>query len=496
MNAYSYVRWSSAKQTDGDSFLRQTETARRVCREKGWSLVDLGADAGVSAFKGKNLSHKGILGQFIKRVDAQLIPTPCVLIVEKLDRFSRNDVDEVLPMFLKLLKSGVEVYSALDNDHYTHAKIKDDPMINLLKLVMGFAGANQYSKTIGARVRASRQRARADAMSGKQVFIKTIPSYFTFDKTKQRYVTNKREKVVKQIFNLYLKQPSFLSVARSLNEEGIPTFHGAKVWAPETIRQILTARYVLGEFQGVMNYLPRIIKDDVFKDVQTLIASLAVGKGKRAQKYNFLKGILVCTCGMKLLQSTNKVGRRYFGCRGHDRGACEQTHMLKADVVEQGLFAMLLEASPDDLIKQTDNLLAKEVSRLQTELKAIEKNVEKFMSVQDIGMDILRSKLEALKKRQETITKDLELKQAKLNAPKLIDTSRSELAQLIKGEDIKSLDYALGDMVEKLKDDEFRKSLREPLSLIVRNVVCDLNKGEFHAVLTTGVKTKSVYIGD
>lgn len=138
MNAFSYVRWSSAKQTDGDSFLRQTETARRVCREKGWNLVDLGSDAGVSAFKGKNLSHKGILGQFIKRVESGLIQTPCVLILEKLDRFSRNDVDEVLPVFLNLLKSGVEVYSALDNDHYTHAKIKDDPMVNILKLVMGF----------------------------------------------------------------------------------------------------------------------------------------------------------------------------------------------------------------------------------------------------------------------------------------------------------------------------------------------------------------------
>src|SRR5687768_16955433 len=121
---------------------------------------------------------------------------------------------------------------------------------------MGFVGANQYSKTIGARVRASRQRRKAEAMAGKQVFIKTVPSYFTFDKDKERYVTNKREKVVKQIFNLYLKQPSFLSVARSLNEDKIPTFHGAKVWAPETIRQILTSRYVLGEFQGVKNYFP------------------------------------------------------------------------------------------------------------------------------------------------------------------------------------------------------------------------------------------------
>src|SRR5688572_30041079 len=105
MNAYSYIRWSSARQTDGDSFLRQTDEARRVSTEQGWNLVDLPPDKGVSAFKGKNLSHKGILGQFIKRVENKLVPVPCVLVIEKLDRFSRKDVDEVLPVFLELLRS-------------------------------------------------------------------------------------------------------------------------------------------------------------------------------------------------------------------------------------------------------------------------------------------------------------------------------------------------------------------------------------------------------
>ena len=47
------------------------------------------------------------------------VETPCALIVEKLDRFSRKEVDEVLPAFLALLKAQVQVYSVLENDHYT-----------------------------------------------------------------------------------------------------------------------------------------------------------------------------------------------------------------------------------------------------------------------------------------------------------------------------------------------------------------------------------------
>jgi DNA invertase Pin-like site-specific DNA recombinase len=496
MNAYSYKRWSSAKQTDGDSFLRQTELARDISRQNSWNLVDLAPDAGISAFKGKNLSHKGILGQFIKRIDSGLINVPCVLIIERLDRFSRDEVDEVLPLFLKLLKSGVEVYSALENDHYTIAKIKGDPMVNLLKLVMGFVGANQYSKAIGVRVRASRQRKREMAMAGKQVWMNDCcPSYFDFDFKNEKYIINDKAKIVKRIFQLYRQNPSFLSVAKQFNLAGVKTFGSAKVWAPETIRKIITSRYAIGEFRGVKHYYPCIIDEKVFNEVQGLVALNAQGKGKRAQQYNFLKGILTCTCGMKLLQSTNKVGKRYFGCRGHDRGVCTQTHMVQADIVEQGLFAMLLQSSPSDLLKQTDTLLAKEVSRLQAELKSIEKNVETLLSVQDIGLDILRTKLQTFKKRQDTITKDLELKQSKLNAPKLLDASRSQLSQLIAGDDDKALDDALRDMVDKLKDDTFRKSIREPLTLIVQSVVCDLNKADFYAVLTTGVRTAKVYIG-
>ncbi|MFK3911028.1 recombinase family protein [Enterobacter cancerogenus] len=48
---YSYVRWSSEKQSTGTSSERQTSRAMRLAEENELEYVEI-KDAGVSAFKG------------------------------------------------------------------------------------------------------------------------------------------------------------------------------------------------------------------------------------------------------------------------------------------------------------------------------------------------------------------------------------------------------------------------------------------------------------
>ena len=95
--AYSYRRFSSKNQTDNTSLQRQLEMAQDVCQEKGWKLIDLPPDEGVSAYKvtdddGEMAAnfHKGNLGIFLGKVRRKEISVGSVLILERLDRFSRN----------------------------------------------------------------------------------------------------------------------------------------------------------------------------------------------------------------------------------------------------------------------------------------------------------------------------------------------------------------------------------------------------------------------
>lgn len=50
---YSYVRWSSEKQSSGTSFERQTLRAKSFALEHDLEYVEI-KDAGISAFKGQN----------------------------------------------------------------------------------------------------------------------------------------------------------------------------------------------------------------------------------------------------------------------------------------------------------------------------------------------------------------------------------------------------------------------------------------------------------
>ena len=85
---YSYVRFSSKKQELSDSKRRQIDMATKYAVANGLTLDPSGfEDLGVSAFRGKN-STDGALGDFLRCVDAGLIPHDSWLLVESLDRVS------------------------------------------------------------------------------------------------------------------------------------------------------------------------------------------------------------------------------------------------------------------------------------------------------------------------------------------------------------------------------------------------------------------------
>lgn len=60
--AYSYIRFSTDHQAQGDSLRRQEEATREYCRKRGLVLDDSLnlKDLGVSAFKGANAERGGV----------------------------------------------------------------------------------------------------------------------------------------------------------------------------------------------------------------------------------------------------------------------------------------------------------------------------------------------------------------------------------------------------------------------------------------------------
>src|SRR5262249_46516782 len=93
--AIAFVRVSSKKQEDGHGPERQIEGALNYAKLKGLPLTEdrIILDIGRSAFTGAHIS-KGKFGLLLKEVEAGKYPVGTALIVESVDRLSRQGIRE------------------------------------------------------------------------------------------------------------------------------------------------------------------------------------------------------------------------------------------------------------------------------------------------------------------------------------------------------------------------------------------------------------------
>ena len=112
--AFSYLRFSSPKQADGDSTRRQTALRDGWLRRHPEARLDTAlrmTDRGVSGFTGEHRKNpdRHALAAFLKLVDQGRVPRGSYLIVENLDRLSREDIQPALMLFLGLLQAGIRI---------------------------------------------------------------------------------------------------------------------------------------------------------------------------------------------------------------------------------------------------------------------------------------------------------------------------------------------------------------------------------------------------
>src|SRR5205809_598171 len=122
--AYSYVRLSSDAQMKGDGLRRQKELSAAYAAANGLQMATAHQyqDLGVSAFKGDNLKG-GALGKFIAAAEGGEIVPGSYLLVESLDRISRQNLEDALGLFLRIVKAGVRLVTLTDGHVYEKGKL-------------------------------------------------------------------------------------------------------------------------------------------------------------------------------------------------------------------------------------------------------------------------------------------------------------------------------------------------------------------------------------
>jgi DNA invertase Pin-like site-specific DNA recombinase len=249
--AYSYIRMSSEKQLRGDSLRRQLELSEQYAKEFNLELVDHidGVDLkdlGVSGYQGVN-SKKGVLALFLNALEIGKIPENSILLIESLDRLSRDDISSALTQFLNIINYNIEIVTLTDRQSYTKATINDNPAQIYISLGVMFR-ANEESATKSKRISAAWKNKRN--IANIIPLTKIAPAWLTYVEDEQKFLLNEeRTKVIKLIFDMCTNTCGLWSITRYLNENKIPTFGTAKIWYKSYINKIIFNRAVIGEFQ-------------------------------------------------------------------------------------------------------------------------------------------------------------------------------------------------------------------------------------------------------
>lgn len=156
MLVYSYLRFSS---TDQSGLRRQVEHGDAWIRKNGHTPADIPLqDNGISAFRGKD-KHTGRLRTFLDLIERGKVAPGSILLVEHLDRLTRQSIEEVLSLFMQILNAGVEIVILQPYEqHYTKDSIND--LVGILIPHIHINLASLESKNKSERMKAVWQQKR------------------------------------------------------------------------------------------------------------------------------------------------------------------------------------------------------------------------------------------------------------------------------------------------------------------------------------------------
>lgn len=425
---YSYIRFSTAKQAEGDTTRRQTAIADEWCKARGLVLDSTLSDRGVSAFAGKNVTH-GALGRFREAIKLGLVKPGSTLLVENLDRLSREQIFAALGVFTEIITSGVRIYSLMDNQEYTLETIRTNPY-QLMYTIGAFARGHEESQTKSRRLREVFGAKRKDLANKK--WKNSCPPWLKFNADKTGFVVvESKADIVRRIYSEYISGVGVFTLARKLQSEGVGRLSDGKVlWNTSTIQHYLTTRTVVGEFQPyqrkaggrvavgepIKDYYPSIVSGDTFATVQRMISKKKKVRGRVSENVvNIFRGVLRCPyCGSSILLKRNATtggnrsemyvcdrAQRQQECvaYGWDRGDFEVTFLEYAEQVHAE-YQHISTAKVDNTT---------EASRVQNRLYEIEdeetRMLELYQKGRVAGLDKIQAMLDKLQNEKEALTK-------------------------------------------------------------------------------------------
>ena len=384
--AYSYIRFSSSEQEKGDSLRRQVQASEDYAKRNGL-ILDRSlrmTDRGLSAYKGRHKT-KGALGEFLKLVEAGQIEPGSILLVENLDRLSREQVLDALNQFSSIIKAGIKLVTLQDGMEYDEESINAN-WSQLIVSIALMARAHEESATKAKRLSSAWENKRANIenrkMTGK------APAWLRLSDDKTKFIViPKVAQAIHHIFHLKATGRSNDGIEKDLNaHKGMwrppkSTRNKTGGWRKSYVTKILNNKAVIGEFQPhkliegkrepvgepIKNYFPAIIDADLFYHVQDLIKTngqmRGKGGGKTGKASNLFVHLVKCgLCGAPLHfvgKGKPPKGGNYLVCDAARRFRTCDAKPIKYEEFEELFFQNFEELDISQIIPTEDEIMTR-----------------------------------------------------------------------------------------------------------------------------------------
>jgi DNA invertase Pin-like site-specific DNA recombinase len=458
--AYSYLRMSTDDQIKGDSRRRQLDASKAYAEEHGLELADETQleDIGISAFKGANVKE-GALGQFLAAVKAGSVERGSYLLVESLDRLSREEILPAHTLFLSIVQAGINLVTLADQRVY---RAKTTNLVDMITSLVIMERAHEESKTKSMRVGAAWKNKRSKASEGQPMTAR-CPAWLRLSPDRCSYeLIPERVEIVRKIFADSAVGLGMYSIAVRLNKAGVPAFVGKNGWHRSYLAKTLENRAVLGEFQPhvkvdgrrvpegepIRSYFPAIVSEELFYRAQHSRSQRKIGgAGRKGPGYaNLFTGLARCAYCHSTIAFENKGsgtrGGTYLVCGNAQRGrGCDATRWRYEDF-EASFLAFVQELDLESIVNANQDAekrrrLEDEVSAIRGELSSTAELMERTYAVLRAGgpPDFVAGKLNELSEKQSELTKHLASKEAEQREFDVRDsrfyTSKEEIKTLV-----------------------------------------------------------------
>lgn len=477
---YSYIRFSTRKQEEGDSLRRQVELSNAWIKRNGHTLATKELhDLGRSGFHGRNLkSPDGKLREFLGMIESGRVRPGDILLVECLDRLSRQAMSDAKKMFEAILEAGVLLVVLRPYERvFTKDSIADP--FGLMEPLMAFHLAHLESKNKSDRLKSVRehQRTRAIKEGSSFKFDGRGPSWLIWDANQKVFEINRdAADAIKFIFESTASGMGQRAVL-TLVQKNFKAIGTSGRWNSSFIQKVLSDKSVLGIRQpmttnadglrvpigpAIQDYYPAVITQELWHRAQSVKDGNKRKKGPSGKFVNLFSGLVKnAKDGHPMHIQTTRNGeylQRRLVSYGHV-SKVEASDSVSVDYfsMESMLLSQLSEIRMEDL---RSGIGASELRVKRQELTGIEvqlRRIETDLASADADeYETLRNAAKIARNNRDRVRKEAEKLQSEINADKPLAHAK-ELMGLIanaSGDEKQSLRLRLraliGEFVEAI----------------------------------------------